>query len=218
MGGPPSPATPRAIGAPPPPAGALTITFVSGAVMTVLSIEEKAFFDSVRDAYLAQHVFTAVTDMQDLDRLLLMELMTHRWTRWMASGRDEHGQLIDGVDLRRAYKDYSTQITAVKNAMGLSRAEREKESHASVGAYIIQLKQAGKHFGVHREAQATKGIALMMEAMSLAGTHRRCNALERQKLGLEAQDIVDWINDVAGPEMTQVDTDFRANQQRYWRL
>lgn len=197
---------------------AATVTLVSGTAVEVMSVEEKTFFEMTRDRYLGEHTFTAITDMQDLDRLLALELMVHRWTRWMASGRDYYGNLVDEVDLRRGMKDYSAQITSVKQSMGLAKSERDKDAHDSVGSYIIALKQAGKQFGVHRSNQAAKAIALMMEAMSLCGTYARSNALERGKLGITAEDIIDWVNTVAGPEMLELDRAFRQNQQKYWTV
>ncbi|MGZ4745711.1 MAG: hypothetical protein ACXVYY_01375 [Oryzihumus sp.] len=215
MGLPPSAAAPTVapVGAPP-----ITVTQVGGSTIEVLTLEEKRFYETTRDRYQKENSFTAVTDEQDLDRLLILELMVHRWQNHMARGQDYSGHMVDEVDLRRAMKDYSTQITAVKASMGLAKVEREKDANDSVGAYIVRLKQAAKQFGIHREKQAAKAIALMMEAKSLAGTYKRSNDAERQLLGLSAEDIVDWIHTVAGPEMEQIDADFRKNHQRYWAL
>ena len=58
----------------------LRVRTCSGQWLEVQGKPEKDFFDSQRDKYQAENSFTAVTDLQDLDRLLFLELLVYRST------------------------------------------------------------------------------------------------------------------------------------------
>ena len=83
------------------------VTLASGQRLEVQGAEEAGFFDDTRDKYLAENRFTDVTDLQDLDNLLIMELMVHRWSLWTASGKDYDGNVIDEDAYIKPLREYS---------------------------------------------------------------------------------------------------------------
>jgi hypothetical protein len=202
----------------PPVRVKILVKTVGGSDQEVATPEEKTFFEAIRDLYLKQNAFTAVTDLQDLDRLLGLELVDFRFRQWIGAGRDYSGALVDEVQLARQHKDISAQITAVKSSMGLSKAERDKDSFDTVGAYVTRLKHAAKAFGVHRNNQAAKAIALLQEGLGMARTWQRSNEFERKKIGLDPETIVEWFLTVAGPEFDELDRVFRAGTQVYFQI
>lgn len=205
-------------GVPPQPAVKLVkVVLASGQTLEVQGAEEASFFNDTRDKYLAENRFTDVTDLQDLDNLLIMELMVHRWSLWTASGRDYDANVIDEDAYIKPLREYSQQIGNLKNRMALSRGEREKAEHESVGAYLVELQRRAKEFGIHREHQLGKALELTNQLSAILGAYDRADEEEREHIGLQTDnDILDWIREVMLPEFKAIDAHFRSNQQKFW--
>lgn len=191
---------------------------VGGETLRVLAAAEARWFTQTRDSYLAQTKFTDTTDLQDLDRLLVQELMVFRLSQFLAGGCDYEGFEIDETLLRRNVREYSEQITRLKESMGLTkRARDDATAGGDVNAYITQLLAKAKVFGVHREKQLTKALILMNELSAIVGAFDRSDEEERHRLGFENEkEIVDWVRGRMIPEYQELDAHFRENEQRYW--
>ena len=195
------------------------VTTVAGHTIEVMSADEARYYRSSKTKYQAENAFSQVTDLADLDRLLFMELLVFRWTGWLSSGRDYDGLLSPNQEdsLRKNLKEMSPSISSVKNDLGLTKSQRDKEAFESVGQYLVDLKARAKEHGVRREKQLTAAICLTKELFSLVGTYDRSNALERSKIGLESEaDIVDWIRGHMKPTFDEIDLHFQVNQQKFW--
>lgn len=192
---------------------------VSGHEIEVQGTAEAAYYRSQMSKYMSENKFTAVTDLADLDRLLFLELLIFRWTGWFASGKDYDGLLSPQQEeaIRKNIKETAPLISNIKNDLGLTKSQRDKEAFESVGQYLVDLKARAKEHGVRREKQLTVAICLIKELFSLVGTFDRSNALERSKIGLESEaDIVDWIRSHMKPTFDEVDDYFRQHQQKFW--
>ncbi len=191
----------------------------NGQTLQVMGDTEAKFYRGQQKRYLDENKFTAASDLADLDRLLFFELLVFRWTQWLSSGRDYDGWLAPSAEeqLRKNLKETAPLISAIKNDLGLTKSQRDKEQADSVGAYLVELKRRAKEHGVRREKQLTAAICLTKELFSLVGTFDRSNQLERSKIGLEsADDILDWIRNHMKPEFDSIDEHFRKNSQRFW--
>lgn len=192
---------------------------LNGQPIEVQGKEEEKFYNEQRQRYLDENAFTAASDRADLDRLIFLELLDFRWRGWLSSGKDYDGLLTPQQEeqLRRNLKDNSPLISQVKNDLGLTKSQRDKEKAESVGSYITTLKTAAKQHGVRREKQLTKAICLIKELFSLVGTFDRSNQLERSKIGLDtSDDVLDWIRQIMKPGFDEIDEYFRANEQRFF--
>ncbi len=193
---------------------------LSGQEIEVQGTSERDFYRGQQTKYQAENSFTATTDLQDLDRLIFMELMTYRNTCWLASGKNYYSEMLgpsEEADCRRAIKENAPLISNVKNDLGLTKAQRDKEQFESVGKYLVDLKARAREHGINRENQLQKAIVLMNQLFSVVGAFDRADETERGKLGLEtSDDVLDWIRDVMRPEFDSVDAYFRANQQKFW--
>lgn len=196
----------------------LSVTLVSGEQLTVLSLAEVRWFDTSRDTYVTQTKFTETTDLRDLDRLLVMELMVFRLSQYLGAGHDYDNFTIDEALIRRNIREYSEQITRVKSSMGLTKSARDEASSAGdLSVYISNLKAKAKIFGIHRETQLTRALVLMNELSAVVGSFDRSDKEERAKLGFaDEKEIVEWIRNVMLPEFTAIDEHFRTHDQRYW--
>ena len=192
---------------------------VSGDEVVVQTQAEAEWFVRSRDTYLRETKFSEGTDLQDLDRLLVLELMIFRWQQHLFAGRDYYGDEINEKQLTMDMKLYSDQLTKVKESMGLSKKARDElASEGNFAQWLADLKARGKLFGVHRETQLSKMLALGKELFTIVGTFDRCDEEERRKIGFESEsNILDWIRTVMRPEYERLDAHFREHEQRYWR-
>lgn len=197
----------------------IKVRTVSGFEIEVMGRTEAKYYRDQMAKYQTENAFTAVTDLADLDRLLFLELLIFRWTLWLSSGKDYDGFMAQSVEdqIRKNIKEVGPQISSIKQDLGLTKSQRDKEAFESVGQYLVDLKARAKEHGVRREKQLTTAICLTKELFSLIGTYDRSNDLERAKIGLETEtDILDWIRFHMKPEFDAVDEYFQNNQQKFW--
>ena len=192
----------------------------SGQYIEVLGDAERDFYEGQRKAYMAQNLFTNTSDLLDLDRLVFLELLIYRATSWIGAGQDYEGlRLSDAGETaqRRSLKETSSLISVIKNDLGLTKSQRDKDAYSSVGTYITQLKQRAKEFGVHRQKQLATGITLNKQLFAILGAYDRSDEIERKKIGFEnADEILEWIRTVMIPEFDAVDAYFIEHTQKYW--
>ena len=204
------------------PRGPVTyqVTTPSGGYATLLHEREKHFYERARDKYLSDFTFTAASDYRSVDRLLLLEVQMYRTQDFITRGSDYQNEPLEDSDINqllRSQKEIGIQISSVQAELGLTKAQRDKEQHDSVGAYIRDLQVRAKEFGVSREKQLARALELMHELFATVDAFQRSNEAERAKLELaSADDVLKWISEYIEVEFKAVDDHFRANQQRYW--
>lgn len=198
----------------------LTVTTVAGFELPVLEPAEKTFYETVRDKYVTEYVMTDPSDIADLDAILTYELMVYRLSIQLGRGYDANRIPFaprDISQLQKTLKEASEHLSKLKDGLGVSKTAREKAAGEDVASYIRNLLNRAQEFGVHRNEQTMEAIALMHEVGSVVSTYLRSNELERSKTDYRtAEDILSWINGTVYPRFTQIDEDFRANQQRNW--
>jgi hypothetical protein len=180
---------------------------------------EATFYLEAQSKYLSENSFTASSDKRALDRLIFLETLMHRYQRWLAMGMDYDGILSGAQEetIRKAIRETVPMISQIQTDLGLTKAQREKDQHESVSAYLNDLKVRAKEHGVRRERQLTAALDLMNRLFTLVGAYGRSSESERKKLDLEsAEDIVEWINDTMRPEYDAIDEYFRTHQQKFW--
>lgn len=203
----------------PPPPQLLTVTQPTGSDLKVQGKVEQQYYNRQKKLYLEQNKFEDVSDLADLDALLMHELLDFRYSTQLASG-----ETYDGISLVYAAEEQLRQnklaeakvIGELKRQLGLTRASRDASS-GSTADYIKELLKRAKEFGVNRDNQIVKAITLAMELTSIVETYDRSNTVERQVVGIEDEkDIVDWVRKTFIPGFAAVDLAFRESQ-RLWR-
>lgn len=193
---------------------------VTGQEIELLHTREQQFYEQARDKYLDEFSFTVASDLRALDRLLLLETQMYRNQWYLAAGMDYDAVDLDPKDeiaLQRNVKEIVAQISEIQNALGLTKAQRDKDSHESVGAYLVQLKLRAKEHGVRREKELGKALELTHELFALCGAYQRANEHERKKMGFDSGDnIIEWVMSYMAPEFKSIDEHFRTNQQKFW--
>lgn len=194
-----------------------TVVGASGARYEVLNQDEKTFWNRGLERYVAQFKFENITDLHDLDRVLMGELLCHRWNSWLIREADYDGRSIEEITdkLYKQKLDQEKETRILKEKMGLNRARRQDSESQAVHEYISGLLRRAKEFGVHRDEQIVKAITLLNEVFTQVGLYYRTDEEEQAHLGVTPLEIVDWINTVARDEYNEIDDAFRKNQ-RLW--
>jgi hypothetical protein len=192
------------------------VTAPSGAKYSLLTAEEAHYFLDKVGRYTTDNKFFNVSDLQDLDRIILMETLSWRWSAWLLKEVDYWGDPIDLKALRDSLKEYSNELRQLKKMMGIDKAARDRERGESAVDYLENLRIRAKEFGVMREKQLTKAITLFKELQSLVTLHQNCTERERAEQDVELTDIFEWLVNIAFPEFEAIDGYFVEHSQRFW--
>ncbi len=202
-----------------PPAGAnpygITLFSVQTPGKSSLNLqtqEEADWYEDRRDRYRTDNHFPNVSDLADLDRLLLLEIMSYRWGLWISQGFDYMHARVDEGALKNMIKDYSVEIRLVKASLGIDKATRDKEKGESLADYVHNLLQRAKEFGYHRNEQYELAVTSFYELRSMVMTFDRCDDEERAILELSHESILEWIRETLIKNWDQMSEDFRKNQ------
>lgn len=193
------------------------VTSPSGSDLNLQNIEEANWYEDRRDRYTQDNIFTNVSDYQDLDRLLTLEVMVYRWSQWMAQGFDYSSARVDENQLKNNIREYSTEIRLLKQSLGIDKATRDKEKGESLADYTTKLLQRAKRFGIHRNEQQALAITRFYELRTLVMTYDRCDEEERRLLGLSHESIFEWVRDNVIKEWDSHSEAFRKNQSMWVR-
>lgn len=189
----------------------------SGGSLPLQTAEEADWYEQRRDLYLSQNRLTNVSDLLDLDRLLQLEIMVHRWGQWMSQGFDYEGTLQDLTGLQKQIREYSKEIRDVKASLKIDKVSRDRERGESLADYTTRLLERAKIFGVHRNRQYEVAVNLLYELRSQVMMYDRCDDEERRELGLSLESIVEWIRDSVIVRWDEIDEEFRQNQKIWVR-
>lgn len=193
----------------------------SGALFKGCLTEAEAEYVKERgERYLTDNHFVNVSDLQDVDRMLVYEMLIMRWGEWIARGRNYDGDEVDDRDLRKSVNDFSRELRGLKNALGVDKTSRDKaKGEDDVAEYIARLRRRAQEFGIKRNTECDKSLELFNRLKALITLHDNCDETERREMQCGAADVLNWIRDEAIPEYDAIDEKFRNNPdgQKYWR-
>jgi hypothetical protein len=189
-----------------------TVSSPSGSDYNLQTQEEADWYESRRDRYLSDNAFPNVSDLQDLDRLLTLEVMSFRWTTWLTQGFDYIHSRVDEGQLKTNIKEYSVEIRLLKQSLGIDKATRDKEKGESLADYTASLLQRAKEFGYHRNEQYELVVTKFYELSAMVKTYDRCDDEERALLDLSMETIFAWIRDKVLKDFDEHSAAFRKNQ------
>ena len=188
----------------------------AGGKFTVLTSAEEQSFNELCQRYTADNHFQNVSDVQDLERIIHMEVIHLRYSNWLSTETDYYGEAVNMKDVASLLKEFSGELRQLKKAIGIDRTSRQRDQGESVADYWSDLLERAAEFGVNRENQLTVALTLFNELSGLVTLHDNCLPDERKKLGCTELDILKWIRDVAIPKYEEVDRYFVDNNQKYW--
>src|SRR5215510_4510892 len=192
------------------------IELPSGGRFTLYRLEESHVRERV-ERYTADHHFTSVSDLQELDRIVILELMVWRNGTWLSRQTDYWGQAVDERELNRALKDHSTELRQIKAALGIDKITRDKlRGEDSLSHYLDNLKMRAKEFGIVRERQLDAALELFNDLKARVILFDNTTSDEQEELNAGALDILSWVRDVAIPRYHAIDAHFPDTSHRLW--
>jgi hypothetical protein len=192
------------------------VTTPSGATIKVMNQSEADYYDQVHKRYLTDNKFKNVSDILELDRILVMELMCYRWGIWILAEEDYYGRKINPTEVQKSIETYSREIRGIKKDLGIDKSTRDKDKGDSIAEYIQMLGIRAKEFGISRNEQAAKAIELLMEARALITLYENSSDSERKEFGANLQNLVDWFKG-RFEEFEEIDKALRKNQATWIR-
>ena len=196
--------------------GGIPVTLPSGGTYHVLTNTEKKFFEDKVKRYADEFHFTNVSDLSEVDRIVVGELIHHRWSIWVSKGRDYFDEEVSTTTFSRNMNDISHEVRQLKKNLGMDKVTRDKVSgDDSVPAYWDNLLKRAKEFGYMRNEQAVQAITSMMRIDALVTLYHNTDEQEKREFHAEWDDILKLISEEL-EKFHQIDTDFRQNVQRYW--
>lgn len=189
-----------------------SVSTPSGSMLNLQTSEEADWYESRRDRYMVDNHFPNISDLQDLDRLLMLEVLSYRWGLWMAQGFDYQGSRVEEKQLKDNIKEYSAELRQVKVSLGIDKSTRDKEKGESLSDFTDKLLKRAKEFGYHRNEQYEIVVTKMYELRSMVMTWDRCDEEERRLLDLSEKSILEWIRDKVIGDFDEHAEAFRKNQ------
>lgn len=189
-----------------------TVNTPSGSDLHLQTQEEADWYDNRRDRYLTDNMFPNVSDLQDLDRLLMLEVLSYRWGLWMAQGFDYVFARVDEGQLKNNIKEYSVEIRLLKQSLGIDKSTRDKDKGESLADYTAHLLRRAKEFGYHRNDQYELAVTKFYNLRSMITTFDRCDEEERSLLDLSHESIFEWIRNNVIKDWDEQAAAFRKNQ------
>lgn len=197
-------------------ADGLPVRAPSGAEYKVLTAEEVASYEDIAKRYLEHNSFSNMSDLQELDRIIIMELIFWRWSNWLSLEKDYWGDPIDVDEQNKRLKILSGEIRLVKKGLGVDKSSRDKDRGSSLAEYIENLGRRAKEFGYHREKQFEQGMILINEVIAKAIWNGNADDIEKKELHVSDREVLDWIRDDVAKRYNDIDNHFKMNTQRFW--
>lgn len=196
-----------------------TVKLPSGGIFYVWPEEEGWWNDRVTK-YQTEMSYSNVSDLQDLDRILISELLVWRWGIYLTRGATYDNIPVMEDKIQRSIKQHNQEIRQLKIMIGMDRPSREAEKGIdSVPAYLSGLLRRADQFKVHRNEQFYMALRLMNKVLGKVQAHFNSDEKERQEFDLTAEDILEWIRDEIEPEWAELDRKFRQDgeeAQKMW--
>lgn len=189
----------------------------SGSDFYLQTQEESDWYVSRRDRYLTDNNFGNVSDLQDLDRLLTLEIMIYRWGLWIAQGFDYMFTRVDENQLKSNIREYSVEVRLVKQSLGIDKSTRNRDKSESLSDYVDNLLTRAKQFGYHRNEQYEMAVTKIYELQSMVSTYDRCDDEERHHLDLSPESILEWIRLNLIKDWDEISESFRKVQSMWIR-
>lgn len=196
--------------------GLVEVISPSGNPTNVMNEAEAKTYNNMAARYQNDNSFSNVSDLAELDRILTMELMCHRWSQWILMESDYDGRKVDPSNLQKSIETYSKEIRGIKKDLGMDKSSRDKDQQSNVADYIENLRLRAKQFGVHRDEQGIMAITMLKEIRALVTLHDNSSDAERREFECNVDDILEFIRS-KGDQLDDLDAKFRQDQKMWVR-
>lgn len=194
----------------------IPVTLPSGAIHYVMTDDEERYLNDKIRRYLDDNHFVNVSDLLDVDKMVVTELLVHRWSLWMSRGRDYYDDDINPKTYSDMIKDHSTEIRQLKKSLGVDKSSRDRtRGDDSVAALWSNLQRRAREFGYLRNEQYVQVITSFQRLKAILQFHDNCDAVERKENHCEIEDVLDVLREEI-EKFDAIDEKFRFEKQTLW--
>lgn len=194
----------------------IPVELPSGATYYTITHAEAEYLRDRIERYMSDNHFINVSDIQEIDRLITLETLVHRWTMWMSKGRNYYDEDINIKQHSDMVQDASREIRQMKKAIGLDKPSRDKvRGDDSIGALWDHLLRRAREFGYMRNEQYVQVITSFQRIKALIQFMDNCDELERKENACEPQDVFEVLREEI-KTFDQIDEAFRHTKQTLW--
>lgn len=197
----------------------LIVYLPTGTPFPVMNFGEVDYVTRLIEAYTEMR-FEHISDLAELDRLIMTELLGYRWNMWLGLGEDYEGGRLD-PKLEDKLKNASTEIRQIKGKLGIDKVARDRaRGDGSVHQRITSLLQRAGAFNLHRCHQLDVGLELVNQLISLAQLHVNLkeHPEEQKEMGVTADELIVWVMETLKPEFEAIDEHWREHTQHMWHM
>lgn len=194
----------------------IPVDLPSGAQYLVLTENEAVYLrDSIR-RYMSDNHFINVSDIREIDRMIVLELLTHRWQLWLSKERNYYDEDINKKQLADMVKDASGEVRQLKKALGLDKTTRDRtRGDDSIAAHWDNLLRRAREFGYMRNQQYVATITAFQRIKAMIQFHDNCDRVERKENACEIEDVMEVLREEVR-KFDEVDEEFRHQNQTLW--
>jgi hypothetical protein len=194
----------------------IPVELPSGATYYTITHAEAEYLRDRIERYLSDNHFVNVSDVQEIDRLITLETLVHRWTMWISKGRNYYDEDVNIKVHSDMVQDASREIRQMKKALGLDKPSRDKvRGDDSIASHWEHLLQRAREFGYMRNEQYVKTITSFQRLKALMIFHDNADEIERKENACEIEDIFEVLREEIA-DFDKIDEKFRHEQQKLW--
>lgn len=194
----------------------IPVSLPSGATYYVLTDEEDRYLRDRITRYLSDNHFVNVSDVQDIDKMIVFELLIHRWSMWISKGRDYYDEDINIKQYSDMVKDYSTEVRQLKKALGVDKSTRDRtRGDDSIASLWANLQRRAAEFGYKRNEEMVQVITSFQRIKAMVTFHDKCDALERKENACEVNDVLEVLREEIR-KFDEIDEHFKFEKQTLW--
>jgi hypothetical protein len=194
----------------------IPVRLYSGATFYVLTQDEADYLDERIKLYGEQNHFTNISDIQDIDKMVIFELLIHRWSLWLSKGVDYWNDTISQREVSERVNNTSRELRQIKAVLGIDKKTRDRtHGDDSIPAYLDALRMRAREFGIMRNAQFDHVITAFQRISAFLGYHDRCDDQERKEFNVTVEDLIEVIRDEVA-SFEAIDAEFRQSNQKLW--
>lgn len=187
------------------------VTTPSGGTVYLLNEDEAAAYNNNADRYQEDYKFKNISDLRDLDRLLEIEAMSHRFSIWGLRNSTYDGGPVPG-NIQKEIRDHSREIREIKASLGIDKRTRDAGQGETLADKWAFVCTKAKEFGYHRNEQIIRAYDILNELRAKITLWENSTEAERKKFDANLEDIVAWAKEQF-EEFDEIDKAFRQSQK-----
>lgn len=194
----------------------LIVRTPSGNKFEVMTKQEKDYASDLFKKYESEYKFENPADITLLESLVSLQILLFRYSSWLTKQQDYEGNPIDIREIQSLVIELQREVRQLQDTLGISRKSR-MGADAKPAEIISEILKKAKEYGVHKNQVAWKFLLAYYEIKHYIGLYRRCDDVDRKRLGVTAEEVIDKIESVIS-EIARFEEEFKQKRKLWLPL